>query len=235
MIGDDESPRHIVVFDCNVYLDTAALLGPPFTWEKFDAAVARLSRVPVPHPSDAAADSLRAIAATTSGHFAGDESLEAWTSSHIDIIVRGKAEQRTEPDPLTGYRGLGWSRADAQTLVDELIYGVTDWSGGGSLGRCFPDGNPPLDHEDGMVYGACRQLAGEDPLAHVYCVTRDRGFLKGLSGRCAPWPHQGPGAVDFCRAAQRGSATSLDTADDPPRGEHLSRRRRRTGLEPHVG
>lgn len=29
-----------------------------------------------------------------------------------------------------------------------------------------------------MVYGACKYLAEEDPLARVYCVTRDGGFLK---------------------------------------------------------
>jgi hypothetical protein len=38
-----------------------------------------------------------------------------------------------------------------------------------------------------MVYGACRQLAGEDPLSKVYCVTRDRSFLTaGASGALPP-------------------------------------------------
>lgn len=66
---------------------------------------------------------------------------------------------------------------DAQGLIDELVYGLIEKSDGGTLGDCFPNGNPPLDHEDGMVYGACRELAREDPLAQVYCITRDRGFL----------------------------------------------------------
>lgn len=100
-----------MVFDCNVYLDVASLIGSPFTWDKFDAAAARLARVPVPHPRDATFDSLRALAACTSGRFAGDEALEVWTSSHIDRIVRGKAAQSSTANPDTGYRGLGW---DAQ-------------------------------------------------------------------------------------------------------------------------
>ena len=47
----------------------------------------------------------------------------------------------------------------------------------------MPDGNPPLDHEDGMVFGVCRHLAGDDPLCRVYCVTRDRGFLDAAKQR----------------------------------------------------
>jgi hypothetical protein len=38
------SPCHAVVFDVNVYLDAAELLGPPFTWEKFATAAARSER-----------------------------------------------------------------------------------------------------------------------------------------------------------------------------------------------
>lgn len=182
--------RHVVVFDCNIYLDVAHLLGAPFTWDKFHAAAARLARQPLPHPGNRAFDSLRATALCTSGTFAGDETLEVWSSAHIDKIVRGKAAQSTRPDPFTGYRGLGWPAADAEGLLSDLVRGLIDDSGGGTVNTRYPDGNPPLDHEDGMVYGACRHLAGDDPLARVYCVTRDRGFLaayeqKELTGHSA--------------------------------------------------
>jgi hypothetical protein len=179
----EEIQRHLVVFDCNIYLDAAHLLSQPFSWPKFDAAAARLARLPMPHPTDGANDSLRALAACTSGRFAGEEALEVWTSSHIDKIVRGKAQHPNTNDPSFEHRGLGWSRADADALVDDLIYGLVERSGGGSVGQLVPDGNPPLDHEDGMVFGACRYLAGDDPLAHVYCVTRDRGFLDAYKAR----------------------------------------------------
>ena len=78
MDGFDDAVRHVVVFDCNIYLDAARIIGAPFSWEAFDRAVARLARLPVPHPTDKAFDSLRAMAACTSGRFAGEEVLEVW-------------------------------------------------------------------------------------------------------------------------------------------------------------
>lgn len=177
----EEQQRHVVVFDVNVYLDVANLLGPPFTWDKLSKAAASVAREPVPHRNDLAYDSLRAIAACTSGRFAGSESLEVWTNAHIDKMVRSKARQPASPDPRTGHRGLGWGGDEANGLVTELIEGLTARSLGGTLGDTYPDGNPPLDHEDGMVYGACKWLAGDDPLCMVYCVTRDRGFISAHS------------------------------------------------------
>lgn len=182
--GPYPSQRHVVVFDVNIYLDVASLLGPPFTWDKFDTAIARCTHSPIPAPKDAAFDSLRAVASCLSGRLAGDETLEVFTNSHIDKLVRGKAQQSRKQNPQTGYRGLGWSPEDASTLVDVLIKGVLQRSVGGTLGATFPDGNPPLDHEDGMVYGACKHLAGEDPLCRVYCVTHDGDFIAaGKNGR----------------------------------------------------
>lgn len=174
-----EPERHVVVLDCNIYLDAAYAVGPPFRWAKFDALVAGMARQPVPHPGGQQLDSLRLIAMCTSGRFAGDQPVEVWTNSHIEGVVRSKAIQPTVPDPKTGYRGLGWTEEAADSLLDVLVDDLTAWSNGGTLGSShMPDGNPPLDHEDGMVFGACRWLAADDPLAHVYCVTRDSGFLK---------------------------------------------------------
>lgn len=182
-MGQDEPQRHVVVFDCNIYLDVACIVGPPFSWDKFSEAVARLAKVALPHPVDRSYDSLRAIAVCTTGGFAGDETLEVWTNASIDKIVRGKAAQSPLPDN-NGYSGLGWDPAHADSLVDDLIWKLAAYSNGGTLGDHYPDGNPPLDYEDGMVYGGCRRLAGDDPLARVYCVTRDRGFLQaGKDGR----------------------------------------------------
>jgi hypothetical protein len=175
--GMDEPRRHVVVFDCNVYLDVADLVGAPFSWENFNTQAACAARDQVPHPANRAIDSLRAIAVCTTGRFAGDETVEVWTNAHIDKIVRGKARQSATPDPA-GYRGLGWTHADAQSLIDDLVSGIATRSNGGTLGDHYPDGNPPLDYEDGMVYGACRTLASQDPLAHLYCVTRDNGFIE---------------------------------------------------------
>jgi hypothetical protein len=139
VFGDEEAQRHVVVFDCNVYLDVACLLGEPFSWEKFDTAAARAVKTPVPHPLDSSVDSVRAIAACTSGLFAGDETVEVWTNAHIDKIVRGKAVQSPIADQDTGYRGLGWSAAGGSALVTDLILGIAQRSNGGTLGDHYPD------------------------------------------------------------------------------------------------
>lgn len=169
--------RHVVVFDCNVYLDVAHLLGEPYTQESFARHAAKLAAVPLP-AHDQRCDSIRAIAACMSGTFAGSETLEAWTSHHIDRMVRNKAMHPTTIDPATGFRGLGWSRAHAEALVSDLVYEIVDSSGGSSIGQNVPDGEPPLDHEDGLVFGACREIVRQDALCKSYCVTNDKQFLR---------------------------------------------------------
>ena len=181
-----ESTRHVVVLDVNIYLEVGALLGPPFSWDKFDELIAQSG--PTRRSGERQElDSLRLVAACTSGKFAGDDPLEVFTNSHIDRLVRRKAMHPAVPVAVSGSRrrGLGWNRHDAQGLVDDLIYGLVEMSNGGTLGETpTTDGHPPLDHEDGMVYGACRVLAGQDLLCKVYCVTRDKGFLDAArSGR----------------------------------------------------
>jgi hypothetical protein len=146
-VTDDQEQRHVAVFDCNVYLDTARILREPFTWEKFDAVSAKLQAIAVPHPSDRTFDSLRAVATTVSGSFPASGKLEVWTSSHIDMIVRSKAVQSSAHDPLADGRGLGWSKESGQALVDDLIHKLADESGG-TLGRLIPDGNPPQVSSD---------------------------------------------------------------------------------------
>lgn len=161
----------------NVYLDVASLLGAPFSWEDFDALSASVGSATVPHPGHPAYDSLRAIAACLSGKFAGAETVEVFTNNHIEDMVHAKAQHPIEPAHGLDHRGLGWSREDADLLLERLVWEVTDRSNGGCVPTATPDGHPPLDHEDGMVFGACKYLVGDDPLATVYCVTRDRGFL----------------------------------------------------------
>lgn len=175
--------RHLVVFDVNVYLDAAFLTGAPFSWESFDAIAASIAQVPVPHP-DGAYESLRAIATCQSGTFAGSETVEVFTNDHIEDMIHAKAQHPVVPEPGSGLRGLGWNRSDADALLEGFVWEVGNRSSGGCVPTDVPDGNPPLDHEDGMVYGACKYLTGEDPLATVYCVTRDRGFIEAAkSGR----------------------------------------------------
>ncbi|GLY02378.1 hypothetical protein [Actinoplanes sp. NBRC 101535] len=103
-----EPDLHTVVFDLNILLDVADLLGPPFTWDKFRDAAARHSQAPVPNRADSRVDSLRAVALTTTGRFAGPELLEVWTSDHIADLLVLKARQPRD-GAIAETRGLGWS------------------------------------------------------------------------------------------------------------------------------
>lgn len=164
---------HVVTFDVNVYLDVAELLGPPFTWEKFNDAAAAHANSPLPHPNPAV-DSLRALAVTTTGRFAGPIPLEVWSGDHIDGLTYEKAIQpRAAATPEE--RGLGWTPEDAEGLVQDLIWGLVDRSGGGlcEMPR-IPYGNPPLSHEDGMVYRTAAD-SGDEPCDR-FCITNDRLF-----------------------------------------------------------
>ncbi|MFI5934889.1 hypothetical protein [Actinoplanes sp. NPDC051494] len=150
----------MVVFDCNIYLDAARILGEPFGWDKLWRVVDDLMSVPVPHPRDEAFDSLRALRAAYAGK-RGDDVQEVWTSRHIDDMVQGVAGRPLPSGKAMGDSGLGWQAESAEDLIEDLILDLVDRTHGGVVDRNYPDGNPPLDHEDGMVFGACRALAGQ--------------------------------------------------------------------------
>lgn len=187
-MADQTAPddRLLVVPDVNAYLDVARLVGEPFSWAGFDAVLAIHASEPNPHPTDAAVDSLRALAALRSGSSPAGVAREVWTSNHIIATTAFKAHQDSSAaDPRD--RGLGWSLASAQQLVDELIWGLVDFSDGDNIGDVeIAYGSPPLDHEDGLVF-ATAHGAGfiEVDYYHKVVITRDRGFasatLPGLT------------------------------------------------------
>jgi hypothetical protein len=161
--------RHVVVFDVNVYLDVADLVGEPFSWERFEDLALQHARDPVPHPSDRRLDALRALAVSKSGKFIGPQPLEIWSSDHINNLVQSKAEA-----------ALGWtvqtSRDLLATLVDDLVY---DMSNGGSVGEVQRgEGSPPLDHEDSFVFATAHgaPLDPEGDYWYRYCITSDVQF-----------------------------------------------------------
>jgi hypothetical protein len=173
MTGIEDSDCHAVVYDVNVYLDVAELLGSPFSWSKFNDAAALHQSTPLRGP-DRRVDSLRALALATTGRFAGPQPLQVWTSDHIDGLVATKACQpliAEHPDD----RGLGWTRAQAEDLVEDLVWDlVFGMSGGGSLDVTTSYGSPPLSHEDGLVYRTAERCGLEKTIR--YCVTNDKQF-----------------------------------------------------------
>ena len=165
----------MVVFDVNVILDVADLLGEPFTWAKFDAKVAAVQHYPVPAIQDERIDCLRAISYCRSGQVIPGEPLEVWTSKHIDDLIVHKATQPTN-GATPELRGLGWSRANAIDLVQQLVWDLVEGTYGYTVGELLGhEWHPPLSHEDGYVYQSAFK-AGDDELSPRYCVTRDGGF-----------------------------------------------------------
>lgn len=178
--------RHVVVFDCNVYLDVAQLTGEPFTWAQASKIAAQHASSPIPFKAEPAVDSLRAIAVCTSGRLAGEELLEVWTSEHIRATVVYKAMQSAKPDPTTGYRGLGWSQRNAESLADELLAGIVNQSGGGDTGPQFPDGNPPLDHEGWLGVRHLQLLGqGRPAVFGLLCDARSQFHRSSQAGTTA--------------------------------------------------
>lgn len=163
--------RLLVVLDANVLLDVATLVGEPFTWSKFDAIAAAA-------PGTHAGASVRAVQLLRGGQHPDGRRIEVWTSDHIDQLVAVKAHQsRTANDERD--RGLGWSRENAQGLVDALVVDLLQDTGGDSVGTVqISYGSPPLSHEDGCVYATARAAGHEGVFYDRVCLTRDRFFLE---------------------------------------------------------
>ena len=182
----------IVVFDVNVYLDVAELLGPPFSWASLQHKMAQVAGYVVPWVEDERVDSLKAIAYSSRGHVIPGEPLEVWSSDHVDDMVFWKATQAPNPsDPDDG--GLGWSDADATTLLEHLVRDlVYDKTNGGGIPVTKPHGWTAVSHEDGQVFETAYR-AGDFEASPRICVTRDNDFREAnpyLSARVDvmyPW------------------------------------------------
>lgn len=169
--------RLVVIFDCNVYLDVATLLGG-YNKTAFGELATKTAREPLP-ASIPAIDSLRAVAVAQSGRLTSSTRLEVACSTHIANVARWKMLQPVGDDTMAVEdRGLGFSEEQADEVEDYLIRGLVDRTGGEWVVEQQAHYSPPLDHEDGHVYGTCRYVEGNDPLAEVICVTNDRTFIE---------------------------------------------------------
>lgn len=193
----------VVVFDVNVYLDVASLLGPPFTWDRLREKAREVSALPVPSVEDERIDSIRAVSYCLDGQVVPGEALEVWTSAAIDELVYFKAIQPTD-GATPEDRGLGWAEEDAGDLLEgvvrDLVYDFT--TGSAVEGIEAHSWAPPLSHEDGRVFQTAFK-AGDDELSPRICVTRDEDFrlARGLPPRVdMMYPHE---FVQYIRDARR--------------------------------
>lgn len=193
----------IVVFDVNIYLDAARLAGEPYAHTRLTDALISCRDVPPPHP-DARIDSARALEIAKSGWLVHDtQPLQVWTSDHINALVRHKASQPDDPALIDEDRGLGWSMASAQLLLESAVWPVVAGSGGDSVGDLrIPERTPPLDHEDGLVMATVLAAADADIVCDKLLVTRDRRFVEVCASMTHPRVMHPARFVQMTRAAR---------------------------------
>ncbi|MFJ2619923.1 hypothetical protein [Glutamicibacter sp. NPDC087344] len=171
----------IVVFDVNIFLDIFALIGQPFSWDRAVEYLVDQSAAPVP-AQDPRLDSLRAVALTDTGRLTATVPLQVWTSDHIDNLFFTKLTQPVLSQSPPEDSGFGIDDKTADDIICDLIDRIVERSNGQSLGRIIiPRNNPPLSHEDGLVYVTGRQAYAADATCDRIVVTRDNHFITSCS------------------------------------------------------
>ena len=163
-------PPVIAVFDINVYLNVARLVGEPYSKIMLHTRLIK----PTHDPSERLKliiESAKLVAVTTSGVFAGNQSLQIWTS---DWIVKGTINVAKRP---VSDKGLGWGLANAQALEADLIFGTAV---GPSNGLQLPTNKSAkfdgLSSDDAQVLSTALEALSQNPSSQVICVTNDTAF-----------------------------------------------------------
>lgn len=178
----DSHPTHHVVFDCNVALNVYRHFGPVKSIEDIRALNSKHhGQSPAPPRFDA----IHSLTLAAGGSIGDADSVVVHSTEHIQKTVLHKASQPLQEKAGVGNSrlpedyGLGLTRADSRGLVSATIQGPVDATGGFILENSLhsAEKTPPLDHEDGMVFGACKWLASCFPLDTIWCLTYDKNFI----------------------------------------------------------
>ncbi len=163
-------PPVIAVFDMNIYLNVARLVGEPYSRNKLHNRLI----TPIVNPNERLKqiiDSAKLVAVVNSGVFAGNQPLEVWTS---DWIVKGSINVANRS---VGANGLGWNLPNAQALGTELIFGtVVSPSRGSQLPTDKKVKFDDLSPDDSQVLNTALQARALNPGSDVICVTNDGPF-----------------------------------------------------------
>lgn len=162
-------PR-LFVFDINVWIDVALLLGPLPTPQTREHLVSSLSMRPVPDRAQPDVDSFRCWQMAASGIFVQPLEASLFISEYM-LETLWRKLQLPEDGPTPELRGLGWDDHEAEDFIEDAVLSIAYTPE--DLGVKEPVGpwlNPPLDHEDGMVLACARSIG-----AH-YLITGDSDF-----------------------------------------------------------
>ena len=163
--------HHVVVLDCNIILRLADYFRHSFTVDNVETLLKHYKSI-TPSINTRVIDAAKALTLCNKKTTFAGEPLTIATSRHILDIITYKENKSRQ------LGGLGLSMDCATDLADFLAQ-LSEQSYGRIVERHDQtvEHNPPLDHEDGMVYGLCRKLAGEDSQYLVWCVTFDKDFI----------------------------------------------------------
>ena len=169
-----------VIFDCNIYIDVAEALG-------FDASLANLRNFrTASRPLQAEIDAFQCVLA---GKF-GPYDLKLGSSLHIKDTVQHELSRLPE-----------WSESSAKSFLDQFHENLVDIMLTGFIGE---EHVPPLDHEDGVVFGTCHEIRNTPGIVQTILVTRDKQFADSFKDVPSHTTVLHPiGFMKLCDAAQR--------------------------------
>ena len=107
------------------------------------------------------------------------EPIYIYSSDHIIGTIERKARQSRHANRSED-QGLGLGKAVVTEILDNFLIFLTRETGGRvvAFSEQTADKTPPLDFEDGMVFGLCNRLRGEDARNLVWCLTFDKRFVE---------------------------------------------------------
>lgn len=121
----------------------------------------------------------RAVLLAGKGGTPFHEPIYIYSSDHIIGTIERKARQPRRANRPED-QGLGLGEAVVAEILDDFLIFLTNETGGRvvTFSEQTADKTPPLDFEDGMVFGLCNRLRGEDARNFIWCLTFDKRFIE---------------------------------------------------------
>lgn len=141
-----------VVFDINVYLRIAEVLGKDRCTLERLVGEAKNTPLGLSNPTRHQAATIT-VAWSLGRRFVNGSDMRVFASTWIESGVRHLAGS----SPWGPDKGLGWTLEQADRIVTKFLIPLQRHTGGGTVGDVEPLGRPPLSRDDGQVLAAAGQ------------------------------------------------------------------------------
>ncbi|MBT1166521.1 hypothetical protein [Bifidobacterium simiarum] len=116
-----------------------------------------------------------------------------------DLVLGGSRHIRETVVHELG-RLNGWDDESAESFMERFFDDLVDVMITGFVGE---EHVPPLDHEDGVVFGTCHEISNRPGIVRTILVTRDRQFVEEFRGKVSHTVVLHPVAfMKLCNAAR---------------------------------